>query len=310
MGIVSDSLKANIKKFKMRKFNLDMNELYNVARQTEEAKKSIKTLDQLTDYHPIHAVYIATQNLVSLLSEHLSILPEFNEYYEIVGKADEEYMPQSPPMSPLTRSYFTMWAFFDVRFGKDKETMGTCLQDIGADLGMSDGNLEVIKLMQDSRMGLYEHQGYDGKYVYLQELFTNQKHKCLVPAGYYGQEKELWYVRVLPAPFVVLDVSLVFTTPYLLISPDKSRWMDYIERTVVKTRIDNSILAYETLMKYGLSENYWNEFIFLAYYNHTSNVIFLAGLPDIPESLPHSEFYRDLSIKGKIKSNLGIEENE
>jgi len=41
-------------------------------------------------------------------------------------------------------------------------------------------------------------------------------------------------------------------------------------------------------MKYGLSPNYWHEFIFLAYVNYRFNVVFLTGLPDVPESLPHA----------------------
>lgn len=59
----------------------------------------------------------------------MSELPEFDPYCEIVGPAEEEYMPNAPPHSPLTRSYFTTWAFFDVRFGPDGETIGTCLLD-------------------------------------------------------------------------------------------------------------------------------------------------------------------------------------
>ena len=34
--------------------------------------------------------------------------------------------------------------------------------------------------------------------------------------------------------------------------------------------------------------DYWSEFVFEAYVNHRSDVIFLAGLPDVAESRPHS----------------------
>ena len=33
-------------------------------------------------------------------------------------------MPSYPPISPVTTSYFTMWAFFDVLFGQSHETIG------------------------------------------------------------------------------------------------------------------------------------------------------------------------------------------
>jgi hypothetical protein len=34
--------------------------------------------------------------------------------------------------------------------------------------------------------------------------------------------------------------------------------------------------------------NYWNEYIFLAYVNHRTDATFMAGIPDIRESLPHA----------------------
>jgi len=44
---------------------------------------------------------------------------------------------------------------------------------------------------------------------------------------------------------------------------------------------------YERHMKYGPPREYWNDFVFEANVNHQSDAIFLAGLPDIPESRPH-----------------------
>src|SRR5213079_2244159 len=84
---------------------------------------------------PLHAVYIAVQNATSVFAERVSVLTEFKPYYQVVAKAEDEYMPDAPPMSPLTRSYFTTWAFFDLRFGPDRETIGSCLLEVGATLG-------------------------------------------------------------------------------------------------------------------------------------------------------------------------------
>ena len=43
----------------------------------------------------------------------------------------------------------------------------------------------------------------------------------------------------------------------------------------------------ENLMKQGLSDNYWNEYIFQAYVNHQPDVIYLKGLPDVSSSRPN-----------------------
>ncbi len=85
-----------------------------------------------------------------------------------------------------------------------------------------------------------------------------------------------------------LEEHVVFTTPYLLIEPDELEWQAYFRRTLPDAPIENRIAAYEHHMKFGPARDYWTEFVFEAYVNHCSDVIFLKGLPDIPESRPHS----------------------
>ncbi len=38
----------------------------------------------------------------------------------------------------------------------------------------------------------------------------------------------------------------------------------------------------------GLDERFWLEYVFEAYASHRAEAVFLIGLPDIPESRPHS----------------------
>jgi len=107
------------------------------------AKESINKADLDKDrlgellaggYDPAHAVFIYTQNFVSFLSEPISVLKELRQFARIVGNAQDEYIPSFPPMSPLTTSYFTMWALFDVLFGESNETIGTCVQRIANEI--------------------------------------------------------------------------------------------------------------------------------------------------------------------------------
>jgi len=46
-------------------------------------------------------------------------------------------------------------------------------------------------------------------------------------------------------------------------------------------------------MKYGLSHDYWLEFVFEAYVNFQPDVVFLQGLPDVEESRPCSPMNLD-----------------
>jgi len=300
MGTIAEKLKHRLGRAKARRQPTSLSKLRHLVRHVENEIGPAITPYGFQDYHPNHAVYLATQNMVSYLAEELSALPELREYAEIVGQAEDEYMPDGPPFSPLSRSYFTTWVFFDAPFGPDRETIGTCLLDIGPELGLSADYMAAIRLMQRSRMGIYEHDGVVGERVRLRELISEQSYTCLVPAGYLGRAGELWYARILSPPFADSDDSVVFTTPYCLIAPGKREWTAFLDRTMPKTSLPLSAPALsemgivtehpalEVLMKYGLSPNYWHEFIFLAYFNYRFNVVFLTGLPDVPESLPHA----------------------
>ena len=82
---------------------------------------------KFADLDPCHAIHALAENIVSLMAESIVGMREAKGFARIVGEAEDEYMSSGPPMSPLTVSYFTMWAMFDVRFGSSRETMGSCI---------------------------------------------------------------------------------------------------------------------------------------------------------------------------------------
>ena len=87
--------------------------------------KDIPTLIK-EGHDPIHAVYIFMQNFTSHFAEGVSQLPEMKTWARAVEKAEDEYMPSGPPMSPLTGSFFWMWALYDLRIGKSTDTLAYC----------------------------------------------------------------------------------------------------------------------------------------------------------------------------------------
>jgi hypothetical protein len=285
MGQVSKKLRARsskmAKKVKQR-----------IAKEvgTTRFPKGVKDIPSLVKagHDPIHSVYVYVQNITSVFAENVSVLPEFSDYYKIVEKAEDEYMPAGPPMSPLTRSYFTTWAFFDVRFGPDKETMGTCLIDLADLLDMDPRIVEATREFQQSRMGIYEHLGSAGGRCRLRELITDREFICYCTSGYVGRPGELWYVRVCPPLWGLADYWVTVTTPYILLGMSKADWVAYLNRAMLQVKAKEDEKKLQRLMKYGLSTNHWNEYIFLAYVNHQHDAIFLTGIPDVKGSLPHA----------------------
>jgi len=238
---------------------------------------------------PVHAAYVYIQQISSHFAEGVSQLPEMKAYAKLAGDAEEEYMPSGPPMSPLTGSYFTCWAFYDLRFGKDGDTIGKCQIDANDIFLLNPDQLDVLKKMSESRMGIYEHIGFADGYVRLKELITGDEFLCLCPAGYRGRSGELWYVRRLPPLLPELATfHVLFTTPYILIESTKDDWLQFLKRTLLKAHGNNDHERLHQLLKFGFSTNYWNEFVFTAYHHHQTQAIFLAGIPDLKATLPHA----------------------
>lgn len=278
---------------------VDLSEMRNARVMAEDFDKTITSQKELSQLDPVHSVYVYAQNKMSVFVEQLAPLPVLVKLSNAFADADEEYMPSGPPMSPLTQSYFFCWSVFDLCVGSRKESFGTIVIEICKALNVDKGLLSIFHKMAASRMGFYMHEGKVGRFVQLRELITGKTLKVLVASEYNGHPGELWLARVMPDPFddLPFGYSVVFTTPYTvgrisgaLYSPEGSEkeWLAFFDRTIEKTGQSDKCMAYEQLMKYGLSRHYWNEYIFESYVNHVKGAIFLAGLPDVALSRPHS----------------------
>jgi hypothetical protein len=234
---------------------------------------------------PVHAAYAFVQHISSAFAEGVSRLPEMKKYAKIVGAAEDEYMPSGPPMSPLTVSYFTTWAFYDLGFD-GTDTLASCQIEANDVIGMNPDQLDALKKMANSRMGIYEHVGMDGPHVRLRELVTNAEFTCHPASGYRGKSGELWYVRLLPPLLPDLaSYYVVFTTPYILMA-SKDDWLQFLRRSLSGPADEREAL--HRLLKSSPEPNFWNEFVFKAYHDHQSDAIFLAGIPDLKATLPHA----------------------
>jgi len=267
--------------------------------QAEAVQETLISQPELAQFDPLHALYVYGQNQLSAMIEQLSGLAQLAKLSDAYSAGEEEYMPSGPPMSPLTNSYFTSWGAFDLVTGVKRESFASIAIAVSRYLGTEPALIKVFETLAHSRMGVYHHEGVSGRYIEFTELVSEHRFKAICPSGYAGRRGDLWLARVLPpAPmFEQSDYSVVFTTPYLLGELDdsghcrraqKADWLAYFARTQAVMKSADDISAYEQLMKYGLSRHYWNEYIFLAYLNHTHDSVLLAGFPDRPESLPHS----------------------
>jgi hypothetical protein len=240
---------------------------------------------------PCFAVYAHAQAIVSIAAEHLSMTKEARQFARIVSEAEDTYMPSYPPLSPVTTSHFAMWSLFDVQFGQSRETMGTCFLRIAELTEMPVELRTTVAALQTSRLGIYVHGGHEGRFVRLREIATETAIPCLVPAGYRGDVGEVWLARLLPPATALFGYHVVATTPYIVRSGTEAQWVAYLvrERQRICSKIPvRKMDATSYIMKHGPSANHWNEYIFCAYSGHCKEAVFLTGIPDIKESLPHA----------------------
>lgn len=291
MGSVADKIARKVAS-QIRSNVIDLSEFRASRERAVEAGLDGSRFKDLVEqgYDPAFAFYAQGLTLVSMFAEAISAMPEAKAYAKAVAKAEAEYVPEGPPISPLTASYFNMWAFFDLQFGASRETMGTCILRVAETTGMPAWIADIVRPMQESRMGFYVHMGMDGPLVLLKDIVTRQVRRCHSATGYAGEPGQLWYTRLLPPPLPDIDHHVVVTTPYVVLDGTEQRLLDYIGREVARMTAAGGRKAVdaETLLKVGPTANHWNEYIFLAYVNHQPDAIFLAGVPDIRESLPQA----------------------
>lgn len=285
MGKISKKLKTSFKTWGSQ-FRKGMVR----ARKAFHIPKNVQDVQPLAEegYDPLHSVYISVQVITSVFAECVSVLPELKTYYKIVEAAEDEYMPDGPPMSPLTRSFFTTWAFFDLRLGSDHETIGTCMLDLAEQLGIDPSMTDALRQYQNSRMGIYEHCGTASNRIQFEELVTGRKLSGICPSGYTGKPGELWYVRFCPPVADFGDYYVAVTTPYVLTKATKTDWTAYLNRAMLNLEVQDEGQRLYELLKYGSWTHHWNEFVFKAFHHAQCEAIFLAGIPDVKGSLPHA----------------------
>ena len=270
---------------------IDLQAVKAANKSAEEYQKSVLSIEQLQTHDSLTAMYINSQNHLSVLVEMFAEFPNFKNLIKRNLKAEDKYMPSYPPMSPVTNSHFFCWSIFDLMTGgAKKESFCTVVIDYCKSINFDAMQIEIYEIFQQSYAGIYIQEGFDETFVYLREIITNKKITTKVASQYTGNTGDVWYARVLPPLFGLYDYSVVFGTPYILSnhlsSNIEDEWLNYFKRQLSISSNINTGKSYQEFMKFGKNDDFWMEYITLAYLGFTSESISLGGIPDIPSSLP------------------------
>lgn len=101
----------------------------SAIRDAKEYMNSIVESKNKTNLDPLHAMYSEVQHRIVDFFEQFSLCT-YSEKFCLLHEASEDvYMPQGPPMSPVTKSFYTCWFAFDMKVGVKKETVTSIMID-------------------------------------------------------------------------------------------------------------------------------------------------------------------------------------
>lgn len=278
MKKISEAIAAKFRRARL--FNLE--DIQAVREDGSELKHLVRRIYSSQDYGLDNKLYLIAQNMVSIFGDELSEFRIANPYFDVMDELEEEYMPDGPPFSPLTRSYFSYWQSFDYPFGKAQETLGSIFYDLAQHSKLDRRIVNATAALNASRMGLYEVLETKGKVITSKELLTNVIFHSTCLAGYNGNSGDLMFARIAPGQSEPEGPSLIMTTPYIILNSKAEDWLAFFRRQGVGEA------GLHGFFKYGPTKKYWHDYIMDGYANFRSDRVYLTGIPDVPGSLPHA----------------------
>ena len=286
MNKISNKIKRKFKKTKNNTI-VNISELKSAKDKLSDIESNLQNIIKNEEYDPSHKIYIITQNLLSNFSEDFSTLVEFSDFYDKVVEIENEFMPSGPPMSPLTKSYFTFWCFCDLMFGEEKETICSIYYDLAVENEFDKILLKAITNLNSSYMGFYLHMGFDDDFILLKEIFTNRSFRCKCPAGYTGKKDEIWYIRVVSNLDTVYNYHIIINTPYIILNYTEQDWISFFQRHGIRKENNKAEKILYSFLKDNPDIKYWHNYIMDAYVNYSESNVLLTGIPDVKGSKPH-----------------------
>lgn len=238
--------------------------------------------------------------------------PEFARLARLHELIEEEYMPGGPPMSPVYDSFAIQHVIAEVPVGVAGETPYSVLSRLLSRDAKRQRFFEVARSLAESHFDLYQVKraaGVTGELEHARSGATLEVHTT----GPFLRTGDRVLARVLKFE----GRSYISDSPYLLEASIQD-WLDYFERAAsdatspapkttsaakskltskqkaklkAKQRVATPNDAIVRHLRFGESERFWLDYVMDGYAGERRGIVRLAGVPDRPDLLPHSEAY-------------------
>jgi hypothetical protein len=244
--------------------------------------------------------------------------PQFERAGRWYDRLRDEFTPGGPPQSPVYDSYATQHVLADVPHGLAGETPCSALAWLTRHDAARERLHQAARALADSQQDVYRVLRSEGTRAELERL-RDRKALTVRQTDEFLRGGDLVLARVLS--FGV--GHFIVEPPYLLRASDRD-WLEYFQRIApdeasppsathhrspgqhakltpkqrarlrqkkAAQRDQGSEAALLRHLKTGNSERYWFEYIVDAYAGERRGVVYLAGVPDRPETLPHHDAF-------------------
>jgi hypothetical protein len=241
--------------------------------------------------------------------------PAFETLARFHDAIEDEYMPGGPPQSPVYDSFAMQHVLGSVRQGVGNETPYSVL----ARLLQRDPSYSRLQRMAQSlaeaRPELYRVKSANDDAAEVEPVRGGGVLRVRL-TGPFLRPNDFGLMRVLPFD----DELFIADSPYLLQASEQD-WHEHLARVVsqqqapaaasasnrasklsskqqarqrqkekAKAALNDPEQIIRRYLQFGLSNRYWLDFVMDAYAGERRGIVFLAGVPDRPEALPHSEY--------------------
>ncbi|HVZ32562.1 MAG TPA: hypothetical protein VG963_09050, partial [Polyangiaceae bacterium] len=238
--------------------------------------------------------------------------PQFERAGRWHDRLRAEFNPEGPPLSPVYDSYAMAHVLADVPHGLAGETPCSALAWLTRHDPARERLHQAARALADSHPDVYRVLRTDGLRADLERL-RDRRALTVRQSGDFLRGGDLCLGRMLS----FAGGHFAIEPPYLLRASDRD-WLDYFQRIApdepsppsathhrspsdrakltpkqrarlrqrkAAQRDQGSEAALLRHLKNGTSERYWFEYIVAAYAGERGRVVYLAGVPDRPETL-------------------------
>jgi hypothetical protein len=245
--------------------------------------------------------------------------PAFDSLARFRDEVEEEYMPGGPPQSPVYDSFSMQFVLGSVPQGIGNETPYSVLVRL-LQRDPSRARLQsMAQSLADARFELYRVRTASDHRADIEPVRGGATLSVRL-TGPFLRPGDFGLMRVLS----FANGHFIADSPYLLKASEQD-WLAHLARVVAQQQVPGAISAHakasklsskeqarrrqkekakaarnepeaviQRYLQFGLSARHWFDYVMDAYAGERRGIVFLAGVPDRPELLPHSAEYRDV----------------